>query len=104
MTQPQLAIAATVLGFLIWALTSWSVLLLTANLLYGGYCIVWQRRGAAGPSVVTSGRDKRRAAGVWRITLVNAEIVTDEPWSGRAPCSQHTEIGLDFVNAVHRFV
>jgi hypothetical protein len=81
-TQTHLAIAAAVLIPFLWILASWSALLLTANLAYAAYRYLWRPRGAVAVGGVVPGGGGGRRRGVWRVTLVKAEIVTDEPWSG----------------------
>lgn len=81
-TRPQLALAATALALLIWLMSSWSVLLLVANLVGGGYYGLKRREGGVRTGGSVSKRRSRRRGGIWRVTLVKAEIVKDEPWSG----------------------
>ena len=77
----QASIGIALLALLAWRLFAWSFVptLLSALLLV---YVLHARQAQPGKLGVIRRHGHKSHKGTWRVTIIKAEIVTDEPWSG----------------------
>ena len=77
----QLAAAVVVIALAAWRVFGWSFLPTALNALLVLY-ILYGRQSLPKAHGIVRRRRHKASAGVWRVKLIKAEIVSDEPWSG----------------------
>lgn len=77
----HLGIGVALAAVLAWRLLAWDLLPTVVSALLLLF-VLHQRQLQPGSLGITKRRARKGRGGVWRVTLIKAEIVTDEPWSG----------------------
>ena len=74
---------AAVAAIAAWLYFSWALMLTLLN----GAALAYVLRTRAAPGALPPATVSSRTCnqGAWKVTLVKAEVVTDEPWSGEPP-------------------
>ena len=83
---------------IVWLYFSWALLLTLVN--GAALAFVLRTRAAPGPRPPAAVSSRACDQGAWKVTLVKAEIVTDEPWSGEPPACSRKSRQLSLCSSV----